>query len=82
MPDQEPIDWRRRAARRSVWPLVLAVIGFIVVLIGEDGTLGIIGWGIVGAGVTVAIALVFLEVGYSEDRERAAEAEKRDGPQL
>jgi hypothetical protein len=30
--------------------------------------------------VTVAIALVFLEVGYSEDRERAAEAERRKGP--
>ena len=78
MPD-EPIDWRRRAARRSVWPLVLAAIGFVIVLIGKDDTLGIVGWGVVGVGITIAIALVFLEVGYSEDRERAAEAEKRSG---
>ena len=76
----EPFDWRRRALQRSVWPLVLAVAGFVLVLIGKEDTLGIIGWGVVGAGVTVAIALVFLEVGYSEDRERAAEAERRKGP--
>lgn len=78
-PDQ--IDWRRRAARRSILPLAVAVAGFVLVLIGKDGTLGIVGWGIVGAGVTIAISLVFLEVGYSEDRERAAEAERRNRPQ-
>lgn len=66
--------------RRAVWPLAIAVVGFVIVLIGRDGALGIIGWGVVGAGVTVAIGLVFLEVGYSEDRERAAEAERRKGP--
>ncbi len=76
MADMEPIDWRRRAAHRSKWPLVLAVIGFAIVLIGKDDTLGIIGWGVVGLGITIAIGLVFLEVGYSEDRERAAEAER------
>jgi hypothetical protein len=76
MPDE--IDWRRKAARRAVLPLLVAVAGFVVVLIGKDDTLGIIGWGIVGFGVTIAISLVFLEVGYSEDRERAAEAERRD----
>ena len=79
-PDQEPIDWRRRAVHRAKWPMALAVIGFVIVLIGKEDTLGIIGWGVVGAGITVAIGLVFLEVGYSEDRERAAEAEKRKGP--
>ncbi len=77
---EDPIDWRRRAARRAFWPLLIAVAGFVVVLIGKDGTLGIVGWGIVGAAVCVAIALVFLEVGYSEDRERAAEAENRKRP--
>ena len=75
----EPIDWRRRAARRALWPMLIAVAGFVVVVIGKDGTLGIIGWAIVGAAVAVAISLVFLEVGYSEDRERAAEAERRKG---
>lgn len=75
---EDPIDWRRRALRRAVWPLLVAVAGFVVVIIGEDGKLGIIGWAIVGAAVTIAIALVFLEVGYSEDRERAAEARRKD----
>lgn len=79
-PETEPIDWPRRAARRAVLPLVVALAGFVLVLIGKDGTLGIIGWGVVGAGVAIAIALVFLEVGYSEDRERAAEKERRGGP--
>ena len=74
--EPETIDWRRRAARRAMWPLLVAVAGFVVVLIGEDGTLGIIGWAIVGAAVAIAISLVFLEVGYSEDRERAAEQRK------
>ena len=76
---EPPIDWPRRAARRAVLPLLVAVAGFVLVLIGKDDTLGIIGWGVVGVGVTIAIALVFLEVGYSEDRERAAERERR-GP--
>lgn len=80
MADMEPIDYKRRALQRSKWPLVLAVIGFVLVLIGKDDTLGIIGWGVVGLGITIAIGLVFLEVGYSEDRERAAEAERRNGP--
>jgi len=69
--DTETIDWRRRALKRSVLPLFFAVIGFVLVLIGKADTLGIIGWGVVGVGMTIAIAFVFLEVGYSEDRERA-----------
>ncbi len=80
MADMEPIDYKRRAMHRAKWPVTLAVIGFVIVLIGKDDTLGIIGWGVVGLGITIAIGLVFLEVGYSEDRERAAEAERRKGP--
>ena len=75
----EPIDWRKRAARRSILPLLVAVAGFVVVLIGKDDTLGIIGWGVVGLGITIAIGLVFLEVGYSEDREREADRHRK-GP--
>ena len=80
MADMEPIDYKRRAVHRAKWPAALAVIGFVIVLIGKEDTLGIIGWGVVGLGITIAIGLVFLEVGYSEDRERAAEAERRKGP--
>ena len=64
-------DWRRAAARRFAAALALALVGVVVVLVAEDTTVDIIGWGIVGAAATIAIGLVFLEVGYSEDRERA-----------
>jgi hypothetical protein len=80
MEPEEDIDWPRRAAKRSILPLLVAAFGFAMVLIWHDDTLGLIGWGVVGLGVTIAISLVFLEVGYSEDRERAAEAERRKGP--
>lgn len=65
-------DWRRAAARRALLPLVIAVAGLIVILVGE-GAATIVGWGIVAVGVTVAISLVFLEIGYSEERDRARE---------
>lgn len=42
-----------------------------------DGTLRIVGWGVIATAVTVAISLVFLEVGYSEDRARAGECPRQ-----
>lgn len=62
-------DWRRAAARRAMLPVVIAAIGVTVVIAGE-GSLIIVGSGIIAVAVTVAIALVFLEIGYSEDRAR------------
>jgi hypothetical protein len=56
---------------------VLAVAGTVVVVASSD--VGrIIGWGLVALAITLAISLVFLEVGYSEDRERARQARRRD----
>jgi uncharacterized oligopeptide transporter (OPT) family protein len=66
----EEQDWRAAAARRFVVPLVIAVAGIVVVVV-TDGTARIIGWGVIAVAVVVAISLVFLEVGLSEDRERA-----------
>jgi hypothetical protein len=63
-------DWRVAAARRFVVPLVIAVTGIVVVVV-TDGTARIVGWGVIAVAVTVAISLVFLEVGLSEDRDRA-----------
>jgi uncharacterized oligopeptide transporter (OPT) family protein len=63
-------DWRGAAARRFVVPLVIAVAGIVVVVV-TDGTARIVGWGVIAVAVTVAISLVFLEVGLSEDRDRA-----------
>jgi hypothetical protein len=63
-----PRGWR--PARRWWLPVGLAAVGIAVVL-ATSGTAAIVGWGIVASAVTVAISLVFLEVGYSEDRARA-----------
>jgi hypothetical protein len=63
-------SWRRAAARRSLVPLTLAVAGIVVGVLGS-GTVDVIGWGVLAVAITLAISLVFLEVGYSEDRARA-----------
>jgi hypothetical protein len=68
--DSEERDWRAAAARRFVVPLVIAVVGIVVVVV-TDGTARIVGSGVIAVAVVVAISLVFLEVGLSEDRERA-----------
>jgi hypothetical protein len=73
MSDPEPDRgaWRREARRRALLPLAIAVVGIVVVIVGS-GALQIVGWGILGVAVTIAISLVFLEIGLSEDRDRAA----------
>lgn len=63
---------RLAAARWFVVPLVIAAAGIVVIAV-SDGAGEVIGWGIVAVAVTVAISLVFLEVGRSEDRARARE---------
>jgi hypothetical protein len=65
-------DWRRAAARRFLVPLVIAAAG-IVLIAATAGTADVIGWGVVAVAITVAISLVFLEIGRSEDRARARE---------
>jgi xanthosine utilization system XapX-like protein len=66
-------NWRRAAARRAMLPVAIALIGIVGVIAGE-GTLRIVAWGVVGVAITVATALVFLEVGYSEDRARTRDS--------
>jgi hypothetical protein len=61
--------WRRAAALRFLVPLVIALVGTAIVL-STDGNAEVIGWGVIGVAVAVALSLVFLEVGYSEDRDR------------
>jgi hypothetical protein len=74
-----PDDWRRAAARRALVPLVLIVIGAVIASV-TDGTAQAVGFGIFGVGCVLAVSLFFLEVGYSEDRERARDAKRRGGP--
>ena len=63
------MDWQRAAARRALLPIAIALIGAVGVLTTQ-GTLRIVAWVIIAVAMTVAVALVFLEVGYSEDRAR------------
>src|SRR5919197_3422025 len=73
---KEPRWQASAAARRFAAPAVIIVAG-AVVIIATGGVARIIGWGVVAAGLTLALSLVFLEVGYSEDRARAAERSPR-----
>jgi hypothetical protein len=65
-------EWQRRAIRRFAVALVLIVAGLILVA-ASDGDMAAIGWGIAGLGMTLATIFVFLEIGLSEDRDRAGE---------
>jgi uncharacterized membrane protein len=66
----------RAAAERFAVPLGIAAVGIVLIVVA-GGTLSIIGWGVVAVAITVAISLVFLEVGYSEDRARARDERAR-----
>ena len=69
------MDWQRAAARRALLPIAIALIGAVGVLTTQ-GTLRIVGWGVIAIAMTVAVALVFLEVGYSEDRARNRDSKR------
>ncbi len=72
-----PPDWPARDRRfwllRAGPVVALFVVGAALVVLA-DGVAAIIGWGVIGVAFTVAVALVFLEVGLSEDRERERES--------
>jgi len=68
--------WRRAARRRLLVPLAIAVVG-IALMTSRSDTVSIIGWGTFAVAITVAISLIFLEIGYSEDRARAREERAR-----
>jgi hypothetical protein len=61
---------------RIAVPIVMIVLGAIgaVAIPGMAGT--VVAMILVGSALVVAVCLIFLEVGLSEDRERA----RRDGP--
>lgn len=68
-------------AQRRVLP-VLAVVaaGAAVLAVAGDSAVGIaVGLFLLGAAGVLAISFVFLEIGLSEDRERAAGAGRRSG---
>ena len=63
-------DWRRTEIKP--W-MLFALPAAIAVVAVADGAAEVIGWGFIAIAVTIAISLVFLEVGRSEDRARARE---------
>lgn len=73
--------WQRAAAARFAGALVIAAAGIVLIVAG-DGTTDIVGWTVFGIALTLVLSFVFLEVGYSEDRERAREepARRRRSP--
>ena len=62
-------EWRRAAARRFAATGAVAVVGIVLVLVAS-GAADVVGAALIGIAVTVAVSLMFLEVGYSEDRAR------------
>jgi uncharacterized membrane protein len=66
-------EHKRDAARRAIVPALLVLAGIALVVAGSD----LVGWVVFSVGLTLAIALVFLEIGYSEDRAREAEQRRR-----
>jgi hypothetical protein len=74
---------RRTLALRIGVPVALVVVGALLA-IAVGGTAGIIGAGLIGVAVVLAISNLFYEIGRSEDRERErAEAAQREpsGPE-
>jgi hypothetical protein len=72
-PPDEPWRERRYWVARAGPVVALLVAGALLALLA-DGAVAIVGWGLMGVAFTVAVALAFLEVGLSEDRERERES--------
>ena len=56
---------------------LLIVAGFLVIVLVDGVTADVIGFIVFSVALIAAIALGFLEVGLSEERERARDAERR-----
>ena len=66
------MSWQRAALRRVLWTTALLIVGFVLGVVGGSGWVSIVGWTLVGLALIVYVALAFLEVGLSEDRDRAS----------
>jgi hypothetical protein len=59
----------------------LVVAGILCALLLDGTAAGVVSILLIGVGLVLAVALVFLAIGLSEDRERAADEERRrSGP--
>jgi hypothetical protein len=68
---------RSRLALRAGPPAACLLVGAVLVLAGGGGDLSIVGAGLIGVAVVLAISNLFFEIGRSEDRAREAERRRR-----
>ena len=66
---RERPQWQRDALRRLSYIAAIGLVGLVLELLLE-GTASLIGTTLLGLAGVLLVALVFLEIGYSEDRER------------
>jgi hypothetical protein len=64
--------WRTRIAAFGS-TMLMVIAGAVCAAAFSDDTGHFVGYVLIGVGLTIATGLVFLEVGFSEDRERARE---------
>jgi hypothetical protein len=55
----------------------LVVAGVLCAVLFDGTAAGVVSIMLIGVGLVLAVALVFLAIGLSEDRERAQEEERR-----
>jgi hypothetical protein len=72
----DDVDWGPAARRRFLVPAAIGVAG-IVVIVATSGVARIAGWAVLAVACVIAVSLVFLEIGYSEERARARERRGR-----
>ena len=68
-------EWQRRAIRRFSGTAIVVVAGLALVLLSDNDDAKAVGFVIAGLGAVLATVFAFLEVGLSEDRERASRDE-------
>ena len=70
---------RKVAVTRILPPLALAVTGVVLATAWSSTAAQAAGFALVGIACVIAVSLAFLEIGLSEDRERAR-ARRRQAP--
>jgi hypothetical protein len=75
-----PPEVRTRIVREAAGLVAALVLGGILIVIDVGTIASAIGIGLVGIALVGATAVVFLEIGFSEDRERAEADRRRRGP--
>jgi Mg2+/Co2+ transporter CorB len=74
-----PDDVRRRILREAVAVVATIVVGAVLIAIQAATAATAVGIVLVGGGLVAAVAIVFAEIGFSEDRDRQA-SERRPEP--